>query len=587
MLARPATHPSAQEGASETRWAEIRAGASQARAQGRSLTDVWAELNGLSARDALDDLARQLGWTVIDNAGLRERPPLWETVPLLTCMQRHVVLLGIGAGEGELAAGSDPSPQTLLGVLTDPLDLDTQTWLRARAPAGIRLVLVLRADLDAYLAQHADQTRASDGVLSDSPHTLGTDLLDDEAPATVLSYARISAESHPVLRLVDSTLYDALKAGASDIHVESTANGLAVKYRLDGVLDPAGNMPGVELAQQVISRLKVLGQLDIAERRIPQDGSFRVRAEDRDIDLRLSIMPGVHGEDAVIRILDKQRMVQTSGSLTLDSLGLDADSQRQLRLLAQQAYGMLLVTGPTGSGKTTTLYGALTERHTGREKIITIEDPVEYQLPGVLQIPVHEKKGLTFARGLRSVLRHDPDIIMVGEIRDQETAEIAVQSALTGHLVFSTVHANSAYDVFSRFAHMGIDPYAFASALNGVWAQRLMRVNCERCAQPVKLTGEQCRALGLEHSSVEGATLRAGTGCGDCRGTGYRGRRAIAEVLVLDDEMRELIVRKAPVAQLKALARARGSRALRDAALALLLSGQTTVDEVLRVTLSA
>ena len=398
--------------------------------------------------------------------------PAFDLLPLAQALARHCVLLRDAAG-------------ALTGVIADPFDLDLQTWLatraratprRAAAPAPGAAVRHPGLPVAARKNRRAPSTR-----WSPAPPTAAR----DGKTAAVLSFASVSEAASPAVKLVNSTLYDALKAGASDIHLESTAGGLAVKYRVDGVLDHAASVNGVEVAEHIISRLKVLAELDIAERRVPQDGSFRVESGGREIDLRVSIMPSIHGEDAVIRILDKRAMIEAYGALTLEALGFDAPSLASLRTLAQEAYGMLLVTGPTGSGKTTTLYAALTEIHNGREKIITIEDPVEYQLPGILQIPVNEKKGLTFAKGLRSILRHDPDKIMVGEIRDRETAEIAVQSALTGHLVLTTVHANNVFDVFGRFTHMGIDPYAFVSALNGIWAQRLVRMNCPHCAAAV------------------------------------------------------------------------------------------------------
>jgi general secretion pathway protein E len=318
----------------------------------------------------------------------------------------------------------------------------------------------------------------------------------------------------------------------------------------------------------VISRLKVLAELDIAERRIPQDGSFRVESGGREIDLRVSIMPSIHGEDAVIRILDKRAMIEAYGALTLEALGFDAPSLIKLRSLAEEAYGMLLVTGPTGS-----------------DKIITIEDPVEYQLSGILQIPVNEKKGLTFAKGLRSILRHDPDKIMVGEIRDKETAEIAVQSALTGHLVLTTVHANNVFDVFGRFNHMGIDPYAFVSALNGIWAQRLIRLNCPRCAVPYVPSDADLARVDLQRADTGDYLFKQGAGCGDCRGTGYKGRRAIAEILTLNDKIREMVIEKRAIRQIKEAARKNGTRSLREAALELVKSGETTLVEIKRVTL--
>jgi general secretion pathway protein E len=389
-----------------------------------------------------------------------------------------------------------------------------------------------------------------------------------------------------VVRLVHSTVYDALRAGASDIHLESIATGLVVRYRLDGVLVSVTTVRGAELAEQIISRIKVMSELDISERRVPQDGRFKIAINGRAIDFRVSIIPSIFGEDAVLRILDKQALTKMSG-LRLDVLGFEGNMIEQVRRLAALPYGMLLVTGPTGSGKTTTLYAAISETQTGRDKIITIEDPVEYQLPGVLQIPVNEKKGLTFARGLRSILRHDPDKIMVGEIRDPETAQIAIQSALTGHLVFTTVHANNVFDVVSRFVHMGVDPHSFVSALSAVMAQRLVRIVCEQCSEAHMPSREL-----LEESNVPVVTsasyrFRKGRGCGHCRGTGYHGRKAIGELLVLNDEMREAIVNRAPVRQLKELARQAGVQLIRTAALDLVRRGLTTVEEVNRVTVMA
>ena len=338
-------------------------------------------------------------------------------------------------------------------------------------------------DIAAVLARHEDSMRAIDTALPtvDSSEATTSDLED-------LSIRSIGEGTSVVVKLVHSTLYDALKSGVSDIHVESHLSGLVIKYRLDGTLTQVGAIEGRELAEQVLSRLKVMSELDIAERRVPQDGRFRVRALGREIDFRVSIMPSIHGEDAVVRVLDKRSLADQVSGLRLDVLGFDEATLTAFRRMARDPYGLLLVTGPTGSGKTTTLYAAISEINHGHDKIITIEDPVEYQLPGVLQIPVNEKKGLTFARGLRSILRHDPDRIMVGEIRDPETAQIAIQAALTGHLVLSTVHANNVFDVIGRFTHMDVDPYSFVSALTGVLAQRLVRVNCVHCAEVVTVT---------------------------------------------------------------------------------------------------
>jgi general secretion pathway protein E len=548
----------------------------QSRQSQRSLVEELQALSGLEARQIVRQLAEPFGLTVMETVEMFGQQPAFDLLPLAQALARHCVLLRDAQG-------------SLTGVIADPFDLDLQTWLQARAGATasnpLHLRLALAGDIQAYLGKQEESARAVDTLAGEG----GANVHErrDGKSATVLSFASVSEAASPAVKLVNSTLYDALKAGASDIHLESTAGGLAVKYRVDGVLDHAASVGGVELAEHIISRLKVLAELDIAERRVPQDGSFRVESGGRDIDLRVSIMPSIHGEDAVIRILDKRAMIEAYGSLTLEALGFDAPSLATLRMLAQEAYGMLLVTGPTGSGKTTTLYAALTEIHNGREKIITIEDPVEYQLPGILQIPVNEKKGLTFAKGLRSILRHDPDKIMVGEIRDRETAEIAVQSALTGHLVLTTVHANNVFDVFGRFTHMGIDPYAFVSALNGIWAQRLIRMNCPHCATPYEPDAAELAAVHLEREAVGDYLFMRGKGCGDCRGTGYKGRRSIAEILTLNDEIRELIVDKQPIRRIKAAAAANGTRSLRLAALDLVKRGATTLEEIRRVTLHA
>ncbi|HET7669376.1 MAG TPA: GspE/PulE family protein [Burkholderiales bacterium] len=440
-------------------------------------------------------------------------------------------------------------------VLGDPFDLDTQDWLEERLAVPFRYRIAARQDVQAFLAQQEEQMRALHGVAAQMQ--VGAQANDG---AQDLSFETISETDSNVVRLVASTLYDAIKAGASDVHLESTSSGLTIKYRIDGVLTPAETVPGTEVAEQVVSRIKVMSELDIAERRVPQDGRFKARREGREIDFRVSVMPSVFGEDAVLRILDRRALSDQLKGLTLDSLGFEEELIEKMRRLSSEPYGMLLVTGPTGSGKTTSLYGMITEVNKGLDKIITIEDPVEYQLPGVLQIPVNEQKGLTFARGLRSILRHDPDRIMVGEIRDPETAEIAVQSALTGHLVYTTVHANNAFDVLGRFMHMGVDPYNLVSALNAVLAQRLVRVYCTACK---------------------------GRGCAQCRGTGYKGRKAIGELLILNDELRELIIARAPARKLKEVARAAGTLPLREAAMRLVNNGETSLEEINRVTFVA
>ncbi len=436
----------------------------------------------------------------------------------------------------------------------DPLLLQA---VEAQTGSAVQWQRCDAAALERWLQDGERDFRALDGLAG------STAAEADEAGAPELSAAGIgngAAAASPAVRLLDAVLYDALKDGASDIHIECDARGATVRLRIDGVLAAVQRIDGVALAEQLVSRLKVMAELDIGERRLPQDGRFKLRVAERagrEIDFRLSIMPSAAGEDAVVRVLDRAVVAAGNGALSLAGLGFEAPLCSALLALARRPHGMLLVTGPTGSGKTTTLYAAITETHTGREKTITIEDPVEYQLPGVVQIPVNDKKGMGFARGLRSILRHDPDRVMVGEIRDAETAQIAVQAALTGHLVFSTVHANSAFDVIGRFMHMGLDLYNVVSALEAVLAQRLMRQRCGACG---------------------------GSGCAACRHTGYRGRRAVAELLVLDDELRDLIAARAPMSRLKQVARERGMQPLRAAAEAAVRAGWTTAEELDRVT---
>jgi general secretion pathway protein E len=535
----------------------------------RSIVDELEDLSGAEPRLLIQAIATPFQLIVIETSDMLILSPAFDLLSLSKAMQRNCVLLRT-------------EEQQLIGVIADPFDPDMQIWLDTQAKSKVEYRLALRVDIQAYLTKIEESVRAVDNLEQGTQESRR----DGKAIET-LSYASVSETASPAVKLVNSTLYDALKANASDIHLESTPKGLAVKYRIDGILNNATTVSGIQLAEQVISRLKVLAELDIAERRVPQDGSFRVMTAGREIDLRISIMPSIHGEDAVIRILDKRAMIEAYGALTLEALGFDAPSLVSLRMLAEEPYGMLLVTGPTGSGKTTTLYAALTEINNGQDKIITIEDPVEYQLPGILQIPVNEKKGLTFAKGLRSILRHDPDKIMVGEIRDKETAEIAVQSALTGHLVLTTVHANNVFDVFGRFTHMGIDPYAFVSALNGIWAQRLVRLNCPHCAVPYTPSDHSLARVNLQRSEVADYHFKEGKGCGDCHGTGYKGRRAIAEILTLNDEIRELVIEKKPIRQIKDAARLNGTRSLREAALELVKCGDTTLEEIKRVTLHA
>ena len=464
---------------------------------------------------------------------------------------------------------SDAAPDALLHERLEALADAPVRWLRIDTP-----------QLDALLHQAIAGFRAL-SLLDAGSATQS----DAGAPAAhELSAQQVSDETSPVLRLLDSTLYDALQDRASDVHFECTAQGLSIRVRIDGVLAPLREVAGQANAEQLVSRLKVMAELDIGERRLPQDGRFKLRSQGREIDFRLSIMPSVFGEDAVVRILDRAQVQPADGRLTLESLGFEPAVRATIRALAARPHGLLLVTGPTGSGKTTTLYAAINEVNNGLDKIVTIEDPVEYQLPGVVQIPVNEKKGLTFARGLRSILRHDPDRVMVGEIRDPETAQIAVQAALTGHLVFSSVHANGTFDVIGRLMHMGLDLHNLVSALQGVVAQRLLRLNCTRCAMHFLLAPGTLKAAGIAAGTH---TFKRGAGCEQCRHTGYRGRRAIAEMLVLDDGLRDLIAARASTSQLRAAAHERGFRDLRAAALEAVCRGETTIEEADRVTLAA
>jgi len=478
-----------------------------------------------------------------------------------------------------LVAGDTVSISSLLCVTVDPFDAALQTLVEARLPTPPRWYLAHPDDLTAYFTIAEEKLRALDATFEEE--STGSAV---PASAADLSLASISQDVSPVVKLVNSSIFDALKAGVSDMHFEVGAKGLTLKYRIDGVLSHVLFQPGSDLSDQVVSRLKVMSDLDISERRIPQDGRFKLTVKGRQIDFRVSVMPSLFGEDVVVRILDKESLADQIVGLRLDHLGFDPDTLRRMRQLAREPYGMTLVTGPTGSGKTTTLYAALTEINSGQDKIVTIEDPVEYQLPGILQIPVNEKKGLTFALGLRSILRHDPDKILVGEIRDPETARIAVQSALTGHQVFTSVHANNVFDVLGRFLHMGVDIYSFVSALNGILAQRLMRMVCEHCAEPQMPTPAELAALGIDPGLASGASFMRGRGCGQCRGTGFKGRKAIGEFLRMNDELRELIISRAPIRLIKEAAQKNGTRFLRDAAVDAACKGITTIEEVNRVT---
>jgi len=442
----------------------------------------------------------------------------------------------------------------------------------------------------ATLTQISDvlkKTEQSQRVLEEAGENFALDVIrEDENADETISIERLTAESDisPIIRLVDTTIFTALQRRASDIHIETRDDSVVIKYRIDGVLQQAMQPIAKEHHSTIISRIKVMSELDISERRVPQDGRFRVRYTGRSIDFRVSIMPSIHGEDAVLRVLDKESMSEKFHKLTLDVVGFNDEDLHKFRRYIKEPYGMVLVTGPTGSGKTTTLYAALNEVKTDEDKFVTIEDPVEYQIVGITQIPVNEKKGLTFARGLRSILRHDPDKIMVGEIRDTETAQIAINAALTGHLVFTTVHANNVVDVIGRFLNMGVEAYNFVSSLNCILAQRLVRLICEFCKKEVHYSAEELEASGLTPEEWANVPFYEGEGCIECSGTGFRGRSAIHELLELTDNVREMILAKRPSSEVRRAAREEGMHFLRESALDRVKRGLTTLPEINKVT---
>ena len=471
--------------------------------------------------------------------------------------------------------------RALVVVVADPTDLPRLDELSLLLGSPLTVAVGTASAIESILKK----SEGSQRVLDEATESFELQLLrEDEEGEESLTVERLTRDTSPVIRLVDSMVYTAIQRRASDIHVETQDDAVCVKYRIDGVLQSAMRPIDKQFHSAILSRIKVMSELDIAEKRVPQDGRFKVRMPGRTIDFRVSIMPSVHGEDAVIRILDKESISEQFRDLRLDVLGFPGDELRRFRKYIAEPYGMVLVTGPTGSGKTTTLYAALSEIQTPEDKIITIEDPVEYQLRGITQIPINERKGLTFARGLRSILRHDPDKIMVGEIRDPETAQIAIQSALTGHLVFTTVHANNVIDVLGRFLNMGVEEYQFVSALNCVLAQRLVRTICSDCRRPAQVAPRELDESGLDPALARQHAFYEGGGCIECGGTGYRGRTAICELLDLTDNIRELILSRRSTSEIKGAARAEGMRFLRESALERALHGVTTLREVNKVT---
>ncbi|HXB56401.1 MAG TPA: GspE/PulE family protein [Vicinamibacteria bacterium] len=509
--------------------------------------------------------ARALGLPFEPLEGVPDDPALWSEAPLELLVRFGCAPVGREGARLILAFGD---LEDLSRV--DELEFLLERPLEAVVAPAERVAALLRRHRGGEILLE----QASEGLRLQFVADDETDAVDDRGRPT----------ESPIVRLVDSLILGAIDRRASDIHLETKDREVLAKYRIDGVLYPALEPLDKRHHETILSRIKVMSELDIAEKRVPQDGRFRLRVKGRTIDFRVSVMPSIYGEDAVIRILDKESLNAAFRRLRLDVLGFSEADLRKLRKYVTEPYGMVVVTGPTGSGKTTTLYAALSEIATPEDKIITIEDPVEYQIPGITQVPVNEKKGLTFARGLRSILRHDPDKIMVGEVRDPETAQIAVQSALTGHLVFTTVHANNVFDVIGRFLHMGVEPYNFVSALNCVMAQRLVRVLCMRCRREAEIAEPQLRESGLDPDIYHDQAFHESIGCEECGGTGFRGRTAVAELLDMSDRIRQMILERRPAAEIKQAAREEGMTFLRDSALEKVFAGVTTLREINKVT---
>ncbi|MEO8502749.1 MAG: GspE/PulE family protein [Acidobacteriota bacterium] len=519
-------------------------------------------------RRVAEELAARYGFEFVDVTRFRIDNDLFRSVPF-DLMLRYSFI---------------PEQQLdgRLGVvMAEPNDVTKLDELELLLGQPIEPRVGVRSGIDEILQKSESTQRVLDEAAEDFRIQL---VQEDESGEEIITVDTITADQSPIIRLVDSTLFNAIQRRASDIHIETRDTEVIIKYRIDGVLYQAMEPIDKRHHQTIISRIKVMSELDIAEKRTPQDGRFRLRLKGRSIDFRVSIMPSVHGEDCVIRILDKESMSKEFKNLRLDILGFDEETMRKVRKFIREPYGMVLVTGPTGSGKTTTLYACLSEIQSSEDKIITIEDPVEYQLRGVTQIPVNEKKGLTFARGLRSILRHDPDKVMVGEIRDEETAQIAIQSALTGHLVFTTVHANNVVDVLGRFLNMKVDLYNFVSALNCVLAQRLVRKICQHCRRPAKASRQLLEESGLDAGIYADFTFYEGEGCIECNGTGFHGRLAVSELLDLSDHIRELILARRPASEIKRAAKEEGMVFLRESALEKAFQGITTLREINKVT---
>jgi len=522
-------------------------------------------------RDQARRLAERYRCPFVDLREQRIDPELFRSIPAELMFRYKFVPL-------------ESHDTTLTVAMADPSQLQLTDELSLLLGKRLQIKVATTSQIDDLLKRTEQSQRVLDQATEGFTLQVVGDDEDSDENISMDKLTRADTGVSPVVRLVDTVIFTALERRASDIHIETRSTEVAVKYRIDGVLQYAMQPLAKEWHATILSRIKVMSELDIAERRVPQDGRFRVRYKGRFIDFRVSIMPSVHGEDAVLRVLDKETLSEKFHNLTLDVVGFDQQDMTRFRRYIHEPYGMVLVTGPTGSGKTTTLYAAINEIKNDEDKIITIEDPVEYQVRGITQIPVNEKKGLTFARGLRSILRHDPDKIMVGEIRDQETAQIAINSALTGHLVFTTVHANNVTDVIGRFINMGVEPYNFVSALNCILAQRLVRVICENCKKKVQYSAEVLKESGLDPGEWMQVAFYEGPGCLECSGSGYRGRTAISELLDLSDRIREMIINRRPTSEIKKVAKEEGMTFLRDSGLGKIRAGVTTLREINKVT---
>jgi type IV pilus assembly protein PilB len=532
---------------------------------------VLGNLSNDGEREQARKLAERYRCPFVDLKEQRIDPELFRSIPAELMFRYKFVPL-------------ESRDTTLTVAMADPSQLQLTDELSLLLGKRLQIKVATTSQIDDLLKRTEQSQRVLDQATEGFTLQVVGDEEDSEENISMDKLSRGDTGVSPVVRLVNTVIYTALERRASDIHIETRNLEVVVKYRIDGVLQYAMQPLAKEWHATILSRIKVMSELDIAERRVPQDGRFRVRYKGRFIDFRVSIMPSVHGEDAVLRVLDKETLSEKFHNLTLDVVGFDQQDMTRFRRYIHEPYGMVLVTGPTGSGKTTTLYAAINEIKNDEDKIITIEDPVEYQVRGITQIPVNEKKGLTFARGLRSILRHDPDKIMVGEIRDQETAQIAINSALTGHLVFTTVHANNVTDVIGRFINMGVEPYNFVSALNCILAQRLVRVICENCKKKVQYSPEVLKESGLDPTEWMQVPFYEGPGCLECSGSGYRGRSAITELLDLSDRIREMIINRRPTSEIKRVAKEEGMTFLRDSGLGKIRAGVTTLREINKVT---